>query len=282
MKSLEELPIEVIDIKDIKGIHPIADRNPNMPTDDYYRLTEAIKLIGITEAIILYRGKVVDGRHRYKIAKEIGLKSIPVRIIPYKTKLDTFMEKLIMAKEVRRHTTPTQKACKGALIYFELIGSDGKKNQTVVAKDTQVSLRLLKYAIYLYKYNRDYFDELYKGNAIKIKNNFTTRLEVIVQHVKEKQKEGITKDNQIIEVSETYLEDEFVINGRKKFYENVLKESNNLKLTVKDLADYFYALHKEQTMAECNHFFKFNPETQDTQCVKCGIFKTDYKKQKTK
>ena len=54
----------------------------------------------------------------------------------------------------------------------------------------------------------------------------------------------------------------------------------------KYIVDFLYPEHKtfdeKPSIAECNHFFKFNPETQDTQCIKCGMFETDYKKQKTK
>src|SRR5207247_1737482 len=64
-----------------------AHRQPPDPTqlrvrEHYLRLLHSIGQSGIFHALlVLPDGKVVDGQHRYFCAQELGLESVPVRII---------------------------------------------------------------------------------------------------------------------------------------------------------------------------------------------------------
>ena len=54
-------------------IHPLAHLLPEMREAEYAELREDIAANGLHEAITLYEGKILDGRHRYRVCTELGL-----------------------------------------------------------------------------------------------------------------------------------------------------------------------------------------------------------------
>jgi protein gp37 len=54
-------------------IHPIALLLPEMDADGFDKFKEDISGNGVIEPIILWQGKVLDGRHRYRASKELGI-----------------------------------------------------------------------------------------------------------------------------------------------------------------------------------------------------------------
>ena len=72
--------------------YPVKDLRPYTPrwvwppsfkhTEQYRRLLQSIRESGVFHALlVLPDGQVVDGKHRYSCAEELGLESVPVRII---------------------------------------------------------------------------------------------------------------------------------------------------------------------------------------------------------
>jgi len=55
-------------------IHEYADMIPRMLAEEYESLKQDIKQNGLIEPIVLYDGKILDGRHRYNACKELGIK----------------------------------------------------------------------------------------------------------------------------------------------------------------------------------------------------------------
>ena len=55
--------------------HEIANIFPMMQDDEYERLKDDIAINGQLEPVVLYEGKVLDGRNRYKALCDIGLKT---------------------------------------------------------------------------------------------------------------------------------------------------------------------------------------------------------------
>lgn len=45
--------------------HPIANLFPLMTGDEYLALVEDIRANGLLEPVVLYEGKILDGRNRY-------------------------------------------------------------------------------------------------------------------------------------------------------------------------------------------------------------------------
>jgi len=95
-------------ISELKS-HPHQYLIPPMSEDDYHNLLEDIKRNGILQPIdISYNNIILDGHHRVKAAKELGIKEIEVRI-PELLDIDED-EYLISVAMNRRHLTEGQKA----------------------------------------------------------------------------------------------------------------------------------------------------------------------------
>jgi len=92
-------------------LHDLAKEHPKQTEAEYQRLVESINEMGQIEPVLVYRDKIVDGRHRLWAVTELALPTIKIREIPHKTPLETVRE-MVFSSEVRRHQTPTQKAIK--------------------------------------------------------------------------------------------------------------------------------------------------------------------------
>jgi len=52
--------------------HPLASLIPEMGDDEYAALVDDIRTRGLMEPVVLYEGKILDGRHRYRACQEAG------------------------------------------------------------------------------------------------------------------------------------------------------------------------------------------------------------------
>jgi hypothetical protein len=57
--------------------HPVANLFPEMNAADFAALVEDIRKHGVKMPILLYRGQILDGRHRYRACQNLG-RSCPV------------------------------------------------------------------------------------------------------------------------------------------------------------------------------------------------------------
>jgi N6-adenosine-specific RNA methylase IME4 len=95
-------------ISELKS-HPHQELIPPMSLEDYHNLIEDIKRNGILQPIdITYNNVILDGHHRVKAARELGIKEVEVRI-PELLYVDED-EYLISVAMNRRHLTEGQKA----------------------------------------------------------------------------------------------------------------------------------------------------------------------------
>jgi hypothetical protein len=104
--------------------HPFADVFPLLEGDDFAKLLEDIREHGQREPVILYDGKILDGRNRYRACLELG---IPPRFDHSKASTDDEALRESVSRNLhRRHLTPTQRALAGArlLPLFEAIARE--------------------------------------------------------------------------------------------------------------------------------------------------------------
>jgi len=107
-------------------LHPHQYLIPPMSEEDYHNLLEDIRQNGILQPIdITYNNVILDGHHRVKAAKELGIKEIEVRI-PELLYVDED-EFLISVAMNRRHLTEGQKA--GLANEYRKILSEKAKTQ---------------------------------------------------------------------------------------------------------------------------------------------------------
>lgn len=100
--------IEMIDPLDLT-LHSVALATPRMSSLAFEALKDDIEINGQIEPVILYRGKIVDGRHRWLVAQDLGLEKIKCVSLSQNTKLIE-LESLVQSKENRRHETAAQLA----------------------------------------------------------------------------------------------------------------------------------------------------------------------------
>lgn len=105
MKFSEPKKIDIINV----DIHPEANATPMMTDEQYNALKLDIEKNGQIDPVILYRGRIVDGRHRYFIHRDLGIKDINTVSIPNNSTLAE-IKSLVKSKETHRHQTPTQLA----------------------------------------------------------------------------------------------------------------------------------------------------------------------------
>jgi len=117
--------------------HEIANIFPMMQDDEYERLKDDIAINGQLEPIVLYEGKVLDGRNRYKALCDIGLKT---DFEEYQG--DQPLSYVISKNLHRRHLTASQRAIMATDIK-PLLEVEAKKRQLANLKqyaDTVVEI----------------------------------------------------------------------------------------------------------------------------------------------
>jgi len=104
--------------------HKLANMNPMHGKEDFLALKHSIAQIGQQDPVVLFKGKLVDGRNRVKALKELyeETKESTYKLVKFK-KLPTTLssgelEEIVIGKDTRRHKTSVQKATQ-ALNYYE-------------------------------------------------------------------------------------------------------------------------------------------------------------------
>lgn len=147
-------------------LHDIVNTHPVMTDVQFTSFKNSIESKGQMEAVLLYRGKIVDGRHRYKALKELNADVIYATRLPNNMKLEDTQE-LAEASENRRHQTPTQLAIKGYKYW-----KDKGCTQKEAADSVGCSMANLKHVSKLDKLGRnDVIDLLWRGYKVDISDN---------------------------------------------------------------------------------------------------------------
>lgn len=91
------------------SLHAEALTTPRMTEEQYEALKADIGAKGQLEPVLLHRAKIVDGRHRWLILQELGIKDILVNKMAHKSTLRDIKD-TVRSKETRRHETAAQLA----------------------------------------------------------------------------------------------------------------------------------------------------------------------------
>lgn len=90
-------------------LHPEALATPRMSTEAYEALKEDIRVHEQKDPVVVYRNKIVDGRHRWLILQELGIDKILYTTLPNNYTIAQ-IKAFVQSKEMRRHETPAQLA----------------------------------------------------------------------------------------------------------------------------------------------------------------------------
>ena len=113
--------------------HPFADVFPLLEGDDFAKLLEDIREHGQREPVILYDGKILDGRNRYRACVELG---IPPQFDYSKASTDDEALRESVSRNLhRRHLTASQRAMVGAelLPMFEAMAKERQGERTDIS-----------------------------------------------------------------------------------------------------------------------------------------------------
>ena len=167
------------------GLHKITETHPVMTPEQFDALKNDIEINGQLQPAIVYRGKIVDGRHRYKALTQLGIETIKVNRLQNNLTLEE-VTNLVNSTEMRRHQSSTQLAIKGYRLY-----KLGKFTQKDIPSKVGCSLTNLKAVIALESLGRvDIIELLESGGKMDVSRDgrfskMTDSLLAIVGFVKE-------------------------------------------------------------------------------------------------
>lgn len=93
--------------------HPIANIFPMMSEEEHKRLKASISEHGLMEAIMLYEGKILDGRNRYAACQELGIEVFHGEFIEEEMGM-TPVQFVLATNRDRRQLSPSQLSMVGA------------------------------------------------------------------------------------------------------------------------------------------------------------------------
>lgn len=195
-------------------IHELAHLTPTMTKEDFLRLKLSIKEHGQENPIILYRGKCIDGRHRVKALRELGIEFVTYESENSQLSIDDVRDKILHVYENRRHETPTQKAIMAWREYQRLRELGEKVGQGEVADWMGTTIKQLGRAKQLEEVaGKDIVELLFQGNKINIGTeahpNNTDSLDSLINYFK-KHREMIVIQTKSTNISEDYTDEEML------------------------------------------------------------------------
>jgi hypothetical protein len=101
--------LEVVPTYEGLVAHELANLLPMIEARDFEELKASIAKQGILQPITLYEGKILDGRNRYRAAKEVGHTFVPANFKAFEGGLAAAEEFVIGANINRRQMTNAMK-----------------------------------------------------------------------------------------------------------------------------------------------------------------------------
>lgn len=148
-------------------VHELAYINPAMTEEQFVAFKKDIELNGQLQPVIVYRGKIVDGRNRLRALTELRIDTIKFTEL-YRNLKSNDIIKVIMSTEKRRHQTATQLA----IAAYNSHKSGLSKTLDEAAMKYGCSKSNLKYVRQLENLGRlDLIEVLSDGSKINISDN---------------------------------------------------------------------------------------------------------------
>lgn len=116
--------------------HPYADTVPPMTEEEYVNLRDDIRANGLIEPVVIFEGKILDGRHRYKACLAEGK---PVHSVEFRGTNAEALSRVISLNLARRHLTVSQRACYATDIE-PIFAADARRRQQAAAEMTHQKL----------------------------------------------------------------------------------------------------------------------------------------------
>lgn len=115
------------------AIHPAAMIPPPMKAEEFARLKEDIAKHGLIDPITLYKGKIIDGRHRQQACDELGIDAHYIRDDEL-AEHDGNPYAFVRSKTLHRDCSPSQRAMMAAA-FLPHCQSEAKERQRASGGD---------------------------------------------------------------------------------------------------------------------------------------------------
>jgi len=231
--------IEILETDKVK-VHQLALLTPNMTDEQFTALKNSIAELGQLEPVILYHGKIIDGRHRLKALKELKIKTIKAKRIDPKLSLDDVKNLILKGYELRRHQTPTQRAIGAYMVYKEMKELGKKTSMEEIAKTYGTNRKMLTRVKKLEELaGSRLIDALYDGKKIKLPdtNKTTDSLQALIQYYTKLDADRVVPIENKHDLTD---DEEIVVND---LFEDVITKCNKLQL--KKLTDMLYSYQQQ-------------------------------------
>ena len=230
--------VENINIDSV-SVSKLAELTPRMTEEQFLALKNSIKDIGQQEPVLIYKGEIVDGRHRYLALNELEIDTIKVKYIHNEERVSDVREYILKVSENRRHQTPTQKAIYAYYIYLDEV-KNSKVSQGEIAELYGTNRLMLSRAKKLDEVaGRDVLDFLFDGNKINIgskeKPIYTESLLSLINFYKKIKEEPINNSTDNTNTDLTDDEKQFI----SDMFRLITAEANHI--TIRKLADRLYS-----------------------------------------
>lgn len=94
--------------------HPFAEILPLIEGEDFAELVKSVQRDGLLNPIILFEGKILDGRNRYRACKEAGAPFFKGQILEFHGNAPEALDYVEAQNVNRRQLTPSQRAMAAA------------------------------------------------------------------------------------------------------------------------------------------------------------------------
>ena len=193
-------------------VHELAHLTPVMTEGRFKALKQSIAELGQKLPIVMYRGKCIDGRHRIKAFRELGLDEIDAINENSQMSIEDIKETILNGYEQRRHQTPTQSAIMAYREWESCKATGEKVNQGAIAEKYGVGLKQVGRAKQLHTLAGSAIMELlFQGNKINIGTehspNNTDSLYSLINYFN-KHRELIIAQTESTNISDDYTDEE--------------------------------------------------------------------------
>ena len=100
--------MEIVPILSL-SLHPESLKTPKMTPEQYEALKLSLEVNGQIDPILVFRKRIVDGRHRWLALQELNVTTIKIKAMPNNSTLED-IKSMVRIKETRRHESVTQLA----------------------------------------------------------------------------------------------------------------------------------------------------------------------------
>ena len=182
---------ELMSIDDIT-LHKLTQKHRIMTETEFVGFIESIALVGQIEPVLLYRGKIVDGRHRYWALKKLGAKYIKVKKLSNNLTLSE-VEEIVLNTEVRRSDNSFQKAAK-AILEYQFANKEISLNE--IARRNQVSkASVVKLKAALDELGVEVIKEIYAKGKVKVDDRYYSGVSALYEKALKIRKDRQTEND---------------------------------------------------------------------------------------